>query len=155
MNCSIIRTFTNFTMVCFWNYTQSWTITYIHAKSCIYKLASKSAEIHLGIYKTSSGVVISHNCYTTLLVLLASLELTTRWYLRFEYSILITEFLDTGTRIVLDTCRVTQYSGKLNLPELLHRSSEYSEVFRIRWSICGLLNPYGLFRIHHLGISNK
>ena len=77
------------------------------------KRAPKSAEIHLVIYKTSSGVVISHNCYTIYLTRITSFIITNCPSISKVRVLdtLITVLLNTSTQLVLDTCRVTQYLG--------------------------------------------
>ena len=81
-------------------------------------LAFKSAETHLVVYKITSGVVILNNCYTISLVFTCFISIITCQYLRFEYSILIMVLIVTNTWLILDTCRVTRYLGKVNLLEI-------------------------------------
>ena len=62
---------------------QKWfNILVTFRRDITHKCAPKSTEIHLVVYKAYSGVIILHICYITLLVLLASLVLTTRRYPR-------------------------------------------------------------------------
>ena len=64
------------------------------------------------------------------------------------------ELLDTDTRLVLASCRVTQFSGQVDPTEYPFGNSITCYVFSIQQSIRGLLHSYGPSWIHDLGISN-
>ena len=92
------------------------------------------------VYKTSSGVVISYkflNSFTSIPRYYSNYSMIWKvWVLDTCYKL-----LNTDTWLVLASCRVTQYSGKVDLTEYLFCNSNTRYVFSIQQRYLWTISP--------------